>query len=95
MLAAALAAGGCVSKLAEGRVETALIEAGLSRSTAACMAERMTDELSIAQLRKLEKLKGEKRSVADYIAAVQRVGDNEALAVTASSAALCSTGLAR
>ena len=48
--------GGCVSKLAEGRVRSALVDAGLSRPTAACMAERMTDRLSISQLRRLESL---------------------------------------
>jgi hypothetical protein len=49
--------GGCVSKLAEGRVRSALVDAGLSRPTAACMAERMTDRLSISQLRRLEALR--------------------------------------
>ena len=94
ILAALLASAGCVSKLAQGRVERALINAGLSESNAACMAERMTDRLSIAQLRKLERLEGEKRSIADYVAAVRRVGDAEALSVIATSAALCTTGLA-
>jgi len=46
-------------------------------------------------LRKLEALQGEKRSIADYVVAVQRVNDAEVLAVTASSAALCATGLVR
>ncbi len=94
-LFAALSATACVSKLAEGRVKSALLEAGLSESNAGCMADRMTDKLSIGQLRKLQQLKGEKRSLSDYVAAVRRVNDAEALAVTASSAALCATGLAR
>jgi hypothetical protein len=76
-------------------VRSALLDAGLSQSNAACMANRMTDKLTIFQLRKLQQLKGEKRSLSDYVAAVRRVDDAEALAVTASSAALCSTGLAR
>ena len=95
LLAVALASTACVSKLAEGRVRGALLDAGLSQSNAACMANRMTDKLTIFQLRKLQELKGEKRSLTDYVAAVRRVNDAEALAVTASSAALCSTGLAR
>ena len=58
------------------------------------MADRMTDKLTLGQLRKLEALKGEKRTLRDYVAAVNRVGDVEAVQVTASSAALCMTGLA-
>ena len=83
------------SKLAYGQVKSAMIDAGLSERNSACMAERMTDRLSLGQLQKLKQLKGEKRSLGDYVSAVRRVGDTEALAVTASSAALCGTGLAR
>ena len=82
------------SKLAYGSVKSAMIDAGLSEANAACMATRMTDRLSLVQLNKLKRLKGEKRSLSDYVGAVRRVGDAEALSVTASSAALCATGLA-
>lgn len=82
------------SKLAYGSVKSAMIDAGLSEKNAACMASRMTDRLSLVQLNKLKQLKGEKRSLTDYVSAVRRVGDAEALSVTASSAALCATGLA-
>lgn len=83
------------SKLAYGSVKSAMVEAGLSEPNAACMATRMTDRLSLVQLNKLKKLKGEKRSLGDYVDAVRKVGDAEALSVTASSAALCATGLAK
>ena len=83
------------SKLAYGQVKSAMIDAGLSEPTAACMANRMTDKLSLFQLNKLKKLKGSNRSLSEFIGAVRRVGDAEALQVTVSSAALCSTGLAR
>ena len=83
------------SKLAYGQVKSAMIDAGLSERNSECMAERMTDRLSLGQLQKLKGLRGEKRSLGDYVGAVRRVSDAEALAVTASSAALCSTGLAR
>ena len=83
------------SKLAYGQVKSAMIDAGLSERNSACMAQRMTDRLSLGQLQKLKQLRGEKRSLGDYVGAVRRVGDGEALAVTASSAALCSTGLSR
>ena len=75
--------------------QSLVLDAGLSERNAECMAGRMVDRLSIAQLRKLERLSGEKRSLTDYVVAVRRVGDAEALAVTASSAALCASGLAR
>jgi hypothetical protein len=91
---AALTLTGCVAKLAEGRVRSALVEAGLSEPNAACMADRMTDELSLGQLKKLEQLQGAKKSVWDYVSAVRRVGDAEVLAVTTSAAALCASGLA-
>ena len=93
LLVAALAA--CApSKLAYGQVKGAMIEAGLSEANSACMATRMTDRLSLLQLNKLRKLKGEKRNLLGYVAAVRRVGDAEAIEVTASSAALCASGLA-
>lgn len=94
-LIAVLAAAACSpSKLAYGRVKSALIDAGLSEANSACMAERMTDRLTIGQLQKRQKLKGERRTLSDYVLAVRRVGDAEALSVTASSAALCASGLA-
>lgn len=82
------------SKLAYGQVKSAMVAAGLSDANSACMASRLTDRLSLLQLNKLRQLKGEKRSLADYVVAVRKVGDAEALEVTASSAALCATGLA-
>ncbi len=83
------------SKLATGTVKRALIDSGLSEANAQCMANRMTDRLSLRELFKLRALKGEKRSISEYLVAVRRVGDVHVLAVTASAAALCTTGLAR
>lgn len=97
--AAALA--GCAQTIAESRVRSALEQAGLSEPQARCMAERMVDRLTIDQLRKLEALgprEGEPRrpvGLADFVERVRRVGDPEVVAVTASSAGLCATGLAR
>jgi len=96
----ALLLTGCVSVIAESRVESALVKAGLSERNADCMAERMVDRLTIAQLRKLEKLRGKEgepmkpRTLRQFVERVRAVGDSEVLAVTASSAALCATGLA-
>lgn len=82
------------SKLAYGQVKSAMIDAGLNEANSACMAERLTDRLTLGQLQKLKQLKGDKRNLADYVVAVRRVGDAEAIKVTASSAALCASGLA-
>lgn len=96
---AALALSGCVERIAESRVRTALSEAGLSDSNAQCMAARMVDRLTIAQLRKLEALKarqGERArpvTIGEFVERVRRVGDSEVVAVTASSAGLCAVGL--
>ena len=95
----ALATGGCVEKIAESRVRSALVDAGLSDRNADCMAGRMVDRLTIAQLRKLESLKaraGEREkpvTIGQYVERVRRVGDAEVVAVTASSAGLCAVGL--
>jgi hypothetical protein len=86
---------GCAERIAEHRVQAALVRAGLSQNNADCMAQRMVDRLTIGQLRKLEVLQGEKRTIADYVVAVAQVNDTKVLSVTASSAALCAPGLAR
>ena len=82
------------SKLAYGQVKSAMIGAGLSEATSACMAGRMTDKLSLVQLNRLKQLKGEHRTLGQYVSAVRRVNDAQALRVTVTSAALCSAGLA-
>ncbi|MBX9885827.1 MAG: hypothetical protein K2X68_12730 [Novosphingobium sp.] len=89
-----LAAGCTPAKLAEGRVRSALLDAGLSQPNAACMAERMTDRLTLGQLRKLQALQGPKRTIADYVMTVRRVGDRQLIEVTVSSALLCASGFA-
>ena len=94
LIAAALLAACAPSKLAYGQVKSAMIEAGLSEANSACMASRLTDRLSLIQLNKLKRLKGDHRTLFDYVAAVRKVGDVEAIEVTASSAALCASGFA-
>ena len=84
--------GGCVEKIAESRVRTALVDAGLSDNVSTCMARRMVDRLTITQLRKLQALQGPKRSVAQYVDVVRKIGDRDVLEVTSSSAVLCATG---
>lgn len=95
VIAIAVTVAACApSKLAYGKVRSALVDAGLSDSNASCMATRMTDRLSIGQLKRLQSLQGPKRGLADYVATVKRLGDAELLGVTTSAAALCASGLA-
>jgi hypothetical protein len=89
----------CLSACAvpEARLRAGLINAGLSESLAACMAERMVDRLSLAQLRRIGDLPRarEAASVQQFLQRVRSLRDPEILAVSSSSAALCATGLAR
>lgn len=95
-LAAGLALwGGGAQAIAEYRVRSGLQEAGIGEKTSNCMARRMVKRLTYVQLWKLQSFEGEKHSLGDYIEAVKRVGDGKVIAVTASSAALCASGLAR
>jgi hypothetical protein len=84
--------------MARPSVRSALVDAGASPTVADCMAERMTDRLSIAQLQKLKRVQaapGEKTSnlsAAEIVQRINRVGDPEVVAVTASAGAVCSLG---
>lgn len=53
--AAALTLASCAPAY-ESRLRTSLMDAGLSERMAGCMAERMVDRLSTAQLRSLSRL---------------------------------------
>lgn len=75
----------------EGRLRGGLVNAGLTRPLAACMAERMVDRLSLMQLRRVGDLPRvrEALSVAEFLHRVRALGDAEVLAVSTSSAAVC------
>ncbi|MBB3912138.1 hypothetical protein [Sphingomonas desiccabilis] len=94
LVAASAALAGCA--LPEARVRSGLERAGLSPRVSACMAQRMVDRLSLAQLRRLGNLPHARdaRSLPDFLREVRALGDPEILGVTTSSAALCATGLA-
>ena len=85
-------------RAARQRIESELVARGLPQPMAECMATRMSERLSIAQLRKLQALRPEEGeadvplTVAGLLERVRRVGDNEAVEVTASSAAICAFG---
>lgn len=77
------------------RIRSALIEGGMAAKPATCMARRMVKRLSLFQLRKLEAFQQEKGNIGGFVRAAKRIDDSEVVLVTTTSAALCTTGLAR
>lgn len=90
---ALLALSACATP--ETRVRTALMNAGLSKPIAACMADRMVDRLSLIQLNKLnglKKLRGQdmrKVTVEEFLRRTRALQDPEILGVTTSSGLIC------
>jgi len=87
--------GGGLQATVEDRLEHELVARGLPQPMAECMAGRMAERLSVAQLRKLENLRAEDGEadiplgIAELLDRIRRVGDSEVLEVAASSAAVC------
>lgn len=105
LLLVLLLAGGAVytglaNPLVEMQVKGALVESGIGEKRAACMAERMVDRLTIAQLWKLRQgmaaREGEPEEgygLGELVKRLRRVDDGEAVAVLTTSAGLCAIGL--
>ena len=93
MMAAALALTACATP--ETRVRNGLIQAGLSRPMASCMARRMVDRLSLTQLRQLDRLSTlrdanpRELTAEQFLHRARALGDPETLAVMTSSAGIC------
>jgi type IV pilus biogenesis protein CpaD/CtpE len=89
----ALALSACATP--ETRVRTALMDAGLPRPIAACMADRMVDRLSLVQLNKLsglKKLRGQDMrqiTVEDFLKRTRSLQDPEILGVVSASGLIC------
>lgn len=79
----------------ETRVRTALIDAGLPRSIASCMAQRMVDRLSLGQLQRLSHLSGlNERTVGqmtlrEFIRKVDALGDPKIVTVVTTAGLGC------
>lgn len=79
----------------ETRLRNGLIEAGLSRGIATCMADRMVDRLSLLQLRRLAALGSlddkplRELTPEQFFRKVRALKDTEILGVTTTSAAIC------
>lgn len=92
-----LALAGCASP--ETRIRTALVDAGLSKPVAACMAGRMVDRLSLIQLNKLRGLgklqekKARQLSIEEFVKRTKALQDPEILGVVTSSAVICAIAL--
>lgn len=86
---------GGAQRVTAGRIETALVASGVPNGQAQCMAGDMAERLSIAQLRKLERLGPEEgeaempTSLGGFLGRLRRVDDPEAIRVTARSAMVC------
>ncbi len=92
-LLALAALAGCATP--ESRVRSALLDAGLPKPVATCMAQRMVDRLSLAQLQRLSRLSGIAGSkigdmtVAELLRRTQALGDPKILAVVTSAGLGC------
>ena len=97
LAAAALSLGGCGAG-AENPIETALTDARLSRPVSSCIAERMVDRLSLAQLRSISRLKdkaGERpqnMGLPEFLLAHRGDLDPEVYSVIARAGVGCALG---
>ncbi len=93
IILATVAVSACATP--ETRVRTALVDAGLSKPIASCMADRMVDRLSLIQLNKLSGLKKlrnkdvQKLSVEEFLKRTRSLQDPEILGVVTSSGLIC------
>ena len=79
----------------EAAVNRGLTSAGVAAPAASCMSREMAKRLSADQLRKLSRVADgsgktlAEMTISDYVAAAQRVGDEEVVIVTGAAAAYC------
>ena len=92
-LVLAVTLAGCATP--ETRIRNALVEAGLSKPIAGCMADRMVDRLSLGQLNKLRGLgklqdkKAQKLSIEEFVKRTKALQDPEIVSVVTSSGIIC------
>ena len=86
---AILALSGCATP--EARTRAALERTGLSRPISACMAGRMVDRLSLAQLQRLGRLGKLDRAddFEEFLRRTRALRDPEILGVVSSSGLVC------
>ncbi|MDM7955491.1 hypothetical protein [Blastomonas sp.] len=87
--ASALMLAGCATP--EARTRAALENTGLSAPVSECMAQRMVDRLSLAQLQRLGRLGRLQRAgdFEEFLRLTRGLRDPEILAVVSSSGVVC------
>lgn len=87
---------GGFERVTAGRIESALLERGVPQPIAACMGTRLSERLTISQLRELERI-GEQEggaglpaSTVEFLERIRSVEDRELIEVVGTSAAICS-----
>ena len=87
---------GGFERVTAGRIESALTQNGVPQPVAACMGERLSERLTIGQLRDLENIAEREReagvpeSTVELLERVRAVEDKELIEVVGTSAAICS-----
>ena len=86
---------GVLEQVTEAQVESALLANGVPAPLAECMAPKLTDRLSINQLRKLQRMAPQEgegalpSSTSDAMERLQRVEDDEAVEQLVRTATSC------
>ncbi|MEJ7934720.1 hypothetical protein WG907_10680 [Sphingobium sp. AN558] len=94
-VAVVLILAGCASISPASRIRAGLIDAGLSPRMAGCMADRMVDRLSVAQLRRLQSLGSIRTadlggmSIDGVLHKIRALDDPETFLVTSKAALAC------
>lgn len=87
---------GGLERVTAGQIEKALVERGVSEPVAACMGERLSERLTIGQLRELQEIGQREReagmptSMVEFLERMRSVEDRELIEVVGTSAAICS-----
>ena len=87
---------GGFERVTAARIETALTENGVPEPIAACMGTRLSERLTIGQLRELESIAereveaGVPQSTVELLERIRSVEDRELIEVVGTSAAICS-----
>jgi hypothetical protein len=95
LLALLIPLAACTTVSPEAKVRSRLTEAGLSPRMSACMAHRMVDRLSIAQLKRLGSLGGiahqdvRTMSVDEVLHRLRALNDPQIVTVTGKAALVC------
>ena len=87
---------GGFERVTAARIETALVDNGVPTPVAACMGQRLSERLTIGQLRELERIAQRERdagmpeSTVEMLERIRAVEDRELIEVVGTSAAICS-----